>query len=123
MKRIVTISVLFAFVALQPQAATAQQTKAAAGSGFSFAVYGDSRPMMYVPPTAGRPDAVKLFTELFGLVMPEKAAEELVQKDVKLIFDPNTKELISVTMPFMSKSEVTTLTMDKGWVTRPPSRM
>ena len=73
--------------------------------------------MMYVPPTAGRPDAVKLFTELFGLVMPEKAAEELVKKDVKLIFDPNTKELISVTMPFMSKSEVTTLTMDKGWVT------
>ena len=42
----------------------------------------------------------------------------MVQKDVKLTFDPNTKELIQVVMPFMSKSEVTTLTMDKGWVTQ-----
>ena len=93
----VTISILFAFVAalsLQPQAATAQQTKPAADSGFSFAAYGDSRPMMYLPPKAGQPDLVKLFVELFGLVMPEKMAEELVKKDVKLIFDPVTKELI-----------------------------
>jgi hypothetical protein len=48
----VTISILFAFVAalaLQPQAATAQQTKPVDGSAFSFAVYGDSRSMMYLP--------------------------------------------------------------------------
>ena len=71
-----------------------------------------------VPSAQGRPpDLVKLFVELFGLVMPEKTAEELVKKDVKLIFDPDTKELIRVIMPFMTKTEVTTLTVDKGWVT------
>ena len=73
--------------------------------------------MMYLPPNAGQPDLVKLFVELFGLVMPEKIAEELVKKDVKLIFDPATKELIQVIMPFMCKTEVMTLTVDKGWVT------
>ena len=57
----VTISILVSFVvALQPQAATAQQTKPAAGSGFSFAAYGDSRPMMYLPPKDGQPDLVNL---------------------------------------------------------------
>ena len=47
----VTISILFAFVALlalQPQAATAQQTKPAAGSAFLFAVYGGSRSSIYL---------------------------------------------------------------------------
>ena len=42
--------VLIAFVAalaFQPQAATAQQTKPS--YTFSFAVYGDSRSMMYLP--------------------------------------------------------------------------
>ena len=37
---------------------------------------------------------------MFGLVMPEKVAEEVVKKDVKLTFDPVTKELIQVVMPF-----------------------
>ena len=36
---------------------------------------------------------------------------------MKLIFDPVTKELIQVIMPFMTKTEVMTLTVDKGWVT------
>ena len=77
----VTISILVSFVvALQPQAATAQQTKPAAGYGFSFAAYGDSRPMMYLPPKDGQPDLVKLFVEMFGLVMPEKIAEEVVPR-------------------------------------------
>ena len=87
------------------------------GAGFSFAVYGDSRPMLYLPMKGGKPDLVKLFVEMFGLVMPEKVAEELVAKDVKMIFDPATNELIQVIMPFMSKTEVMTLTVDKGWVT------
>jgi hypothetical protein len=115
--RIFVFLAFFALLALQPQAATSQQAKPAAGSGFSFAVYGDSRPMMYLPPQAGQPDLVKLFVEMFGLVMPEKIAEEVVKKDVKLIFDPVTKELIKIIMPFMTKTEVMTLTMDKGWVT------
>jgi hypothetical protein len=73
--------------------------------------------MMYLPPKDGKPDLVKLFVEMFGLVMPEKIAEEVVQKDVKMIFDPVTKELIKIIMPFMTKTEVMTLTVDKGWVT------
>ena len=34
-----------------------------------------------------------------------------------MIFDPVTKELIKIIMPFESKTEVMTLTVDKGWVT------
>ena len=49
--------------------------------------------------------------------MPDKVAEEVVKKDVKMIFDPATKELIQIVMLFMTKSEVMTLTVDKGWVT------
>ena len=54
---------------------------------------------------------------MFGLVLPEKVAEEMVKKDVKMTFDPVTKELIQIVMPFMTKTEVMTLTVDKGWVT------
>ena len=71
--------------------------------------------MMYLPLKQGQPDINKLFVEMFGLVMPEKVAEEVVKKHVKLIFDPVTKDLIKVVMPFESKSEVMTLTVDKGW--------
>src|SRR5246127_3631011 len=94
--------------------AAAQQ----ANSGFSFAACGDSRPMMYLPVKDGHPDLVGLFVEMFGLVMPEKVAEEVVKRYVKLIFDPTTKELSQVVMPFMSRSEVMTLSVDQGWVTR-----
>lgn len=96
------------------------QTAAApqpAGNGFSFAAVGDTRPMMYLPEDAGGPDLVKLFVEMFGLVMPERIAEEVVKRDVKMIFDPDTKKLIQVVMPFMTKTEVMTLRVDKGWVT------
>ena len=94
--------------------AAAQQTN----SGFSFAVCGDSRPMMYLPVKEGHTDLVELFVEMFGLVMPEKVAEAVVKRDVKMIFDPVTKELRQVVMPFMSRSEVMTLSVDQGWVTR-----
>jgi hypothetical protein len=85
---------------------------------FSFAVYGDSRTMMYLPSRLEqREEAIKLMVEMFNLVMPEKYAEEVVRKDVKLSYDPATGELVQVVMPFMSRSEVMTLTVDKGWVT------
>src|SRR5438045_2361412 len=88
------------------------------GAGFSFAVYGDSRSMMYLPPKSDqRAEAIKLLVTMFELVMPEKIAEEAVQKNVKLIYDPATKELVQVVMPFMSRSEVMTLTVDQGWIT------
>ena len=43
---------------------------------------------------------------MFELVLPEKVAAEVVKKDVKLIYDPATKELVQVVMPFMTHSEV-----------------
>jgi len=117
-------TLLFAIVALLlttgAQSVSADdkgKTAGTANSGFSFVVYGDSRPMMYLPLQDGQPDVNKLFVEMFGLVMPEKVAEEVVKRDVKLTFDPATKELIQVVMPFASKTEVMTLRVDKGWVT------
>src|SRR5262249_29980057 len=87
-------------------------------SAFSFAVYGDSRSMMYLPYKSDqREEAIKLMVDMFELVFPEKVAEEVVKKYVKLIYDPSTDELVQVVMPFESKSEVTALTVDKGWVT------
>jgi hypothetical protein len=102
--------------ALLPTAGQAQTTSAT--GGFSFAACGDSRPMMYLPYKEGHPDLVKLFVEMFGLVLPERVAEEVVKRDVKMVFDPDTKELVQVVMPFMSKTEVMTLTVDQGWVTQ-----
>src|SRR5262245_29718627 len=113
--RRVLLSTLALLPAFQPLAAMSQQAPPAAA--FSLAVYGDSRPMMYLPYKEGQPELNQLFVEMFGLVMPPKLAEEVVKRDVKMIFDPVTKELIKVVMPFESKSEVMTLTLDKGWVT------
>jgi hypothetical protein len=94
--------------------ANAQQ----ANSGFSFAVYGDSRSMMYLPYRSDqREEATKLMVDIFDLVLPEKVAEAVVRRDVKLIYDPATNELVQIVMPFESRSEVTTLTVDKGWIT------
>jgi hypothetical protein len=100
---------------LLPSQARAQD--ASKQGGFSFAAVGDTRPMMYLPPSAGEPDLVKFFVEMFGLVMPEPIAEEVVKKYVRMTFAPDTKELIQVVMPFVTKTEVMTLTVDKGWVT------
>ena len=113
------LSALAAFPALSAPllASPARAQSASTQGGFSFAAVGDTRPMMYLPPSAGEPDLVKFFVEMFGLVMPERVAEEVVKRDVKMIFDPDTKELIQVVMPFMTKTEVMTLTVDKGWVT------
>ncbi len=114
-------SVLFAFVgglALQPPTVTAQQASRTADKGFSFAVYGDSRSMMYLPYKQDEePQARQLMVDMFELVLPAKVAPEVVAKDVKLIYDPSTKELVEMVMPFMTASEVTTLKFDKGWVT------
>ena len=85
---------------------------------FSFAVYGDSRSMMYLPyMETQKEEATNAMVDMFELVLPEKVAAGVVQKDVKLIYDPATKELVQVVMPFMTQSEVTYMTLDKGWVT------
>src|SRR5450432_4238490 len=99
------LSTLALLPALRPLAANAQQTKPS--SGFSFAVYGDSRSMMYLPYKLDqREAAIKLMVNICDLVFPEKTAEEVVQKYVKLTYDPVTNELIQIVMPFATKSEV-----------------
>ena len=98
--------------------AHAQTATPAKESAFSFAVYGDSRSMMYLPYKSDQEaQARELMVDMFQLVLPEKVAAEVVQKDVKLIYDPATHELVEMVMPFMTRSEVTYLTLDKGWVT------
>jgi hypothetical protein len=115
--RRVLLSSLALLPALQSQTAIAQQARRG-GNAFSFAVYGDSRSMMYLPYKLDqREEAIKLMVDMFELVLPEKVAEEVVRKVVKLTYDPLTDELIQIVMPFDTKSEVTTLTLDKGWVT------
>src|SRR5215813_12694323 len=101
--------------ALTSEAVEAAQQGGA--STFSFAVYGDSRPMMYLPYKEGQPEINKLFVEMFGLVLPEKVAEGVVKKDVKMIFDPVTKDLIQVDMPLYTASEHTRLKLKDGWIT------
>jgi Calcineurin-like phosphoesterase len=114
-------SILVAFaaaLALSPLNAAAQQAHAA-DSGFSFAVYGDSRSMMYLPYRSDQEvEARQVMAEVFELVLPPDRAKELVKNNVKLIYDPGTHELTQMVMPFITMSEVTTLTFDKGWVTK-----
>jgi Calcineurin-like phosphoesterase len=109
---------LLALVAGRAAAAEQNAEPKEATRGFSFAVYGDSRSMMYLPGKSDqKEEATKLMVDMFDLVLPEKVAAEVVKKDVKLIYDPATHELVQVVMPFMTRSEVMTLTVDKGWVT------
>src|SRR5262249_8106462 len=101
---------------LWPWTAAAQQTKRVGSRAFSFAVYGDSRSMMYLPyKSSQRDEAIKLMVDMFELVLPEKVSEEVVRRDVRLTYDPATDELVQIVMPFDTKSEVTTLTADEGW--------
>jgi hypothetical protein len=62
---------------LSPLTATAQQKTEGSNLGFSFAVYGDSRSMMYLPYKSNqREEAIKLMVDMFELVLPEKVSEE-----------------------------------------------
>jgi hypothetical protein len=105
-------------VTLAMLAGNVHAQKASAPAAFSFDVYGDSRSMMYLP---YKPDqeaeARELMVDMFELVLPQKVAAEVVQKNVKLTYDPSNNELVQVVMPFMTASQVMTLKLDKGWVT------
>src|SRR5229473_8590510 len=107
-------SILLAFVAvlvLPSFTATAQQMSGAADKGFSFAVYGDSRSMMYLPYKQDQEaEARQLMVDMFELVLPAKVSQAVVDKNVKLTYDPSNKELMQMEMPFMTSSEVATLT-------------
>ncbi len=80
---------------LRRRAIPASREGAAPGtaSAFSFAVYGDSRSMMYLPyKSRQKEEAIKLMVDMFELVLPEKVVEEVVRRDVKLIYDPAKDE-------------------------------
>jgi hypothetical protein len=114
-------SLLVAFdlvLVLLPLNAAAQQARPA-DTGFSFAVYGDSRSLMHLPYKEDQePEARQVMAEVFELVLPPDRAKALVKKYVKLTYDPGTHELTQMVMPFITMSEITTLTLDKGWVTK-----
>ena len=103
----------------KPVAAPAQRAREnQQPKAFSFAVYGDSRTMMYLPYKEGQEEKIhKQLVDVFALAVGERTAEAVVKKYVKREFDPDTKELLHIQMPFASKSEVAFLTLDKGWVT------
>jgi hypothetical protein len=82
------------------RSAPARAQSASADKGFSFVAVGDTRPMMYLPQKEGQPDLVRLFVEMFGLAMPENAAEELVKKDVKLTFDSDLAHASLLPVPW-----------------------
>jgi len=87
-------------------------------AGFSFAAYGDARTMIYVPYNQDHDaEARHLLAGMFNLVMPQKAAEDLVAKSIQMRYDPVTHELTAIIEPYMSSSEVAHLRVDKGWVT------
>jgi hypothetical protein len=87
-------------------------------SGFSFAAYGDSRSMMYLPyQESEKAEAQKLMVDLFSIAMPEVLSEIVVRRKVKMFYDPTSRELVQLVMPFESRSEVATMRLDKGWVT------
>ena len=43
--------------------------------------------------------------DMFELVLPEKVAEDVVRRDVRLTYDPATNELVQIVMPFDTKSD------------------
>ena len=76
---------------LWPRTAAAQQMRRGGNRAFSFAVYGDSRSMMYLQYKSDqKEEAVKLMVDMFELVLPEKVSEEIVRRDVRLTYDPST---------------------------------
>src|ERR1700747_2635985 len=112
----VTLFAVAVVLVLQPLCAMAQKAQPAA-AGFSFAVYGDSRSMFYLPYRSDQEaEARQLMVQMFELVFPRNVAEAVVKRDVKFTYDPATHELVQVVMPFDTRYEVTTLTLDKGWV-------
>ena len=64
----------------------AQQASHPTDSGFTFAVYGDSRSMMYLPYKSDQEaDARQLMVAMFSLVLPEKVAAEIIKQGCQLI--------------------------------------
>src|SRR5262245_46451073 len=85
---------LFALIAGPAAAAEESTPSKQPASGFSFAVYGDSRSMMYLPyMETQKQEATNAMVDMFELVLSQKVAAGVVKKDVKLIYEPATKVL------------------------------
>jgi hypothetical protein len=71
--RRVLLTSLALLPALQSQTAIAQQTRRG-GNAFSFAVYGDSRSMMYLPYKSDqREEAIKLMVDILRSFFPRRS--------------------------------------------------
>jgi hypothetical protein len=76
--RRVLLSSLALLPTLWPGTAAAQQAKRVGSRAFSFAVYGDSRSMMYLPYKSDqREEAIKLMVDIFALVLPRSQKRSL----------------------------------------------
>ena len=116
--RVICKGAMLYVLSMQVLNSQAQQANKPTEKPFSFVVYGDSRSMMDFPYKQDQEaETRKLLVEMFSLVLPQKVAEEVIQKNVKLTYDPSSHELIQVVMPFMTSSEIMTLKVDKGWIT------
>src|SRR5579862_6911135 len=90
---LITVSALLGTAPAPVAAQQAQQT----ASRFSFAVYGDSRSMFYLPYRSDQEaEARQLMVQMFELVFPRNIAEAVVKRDVKFTYDPATHELVQV---------------------------
>ncbi len=114
MKRLSSAVMLTAV--LLTQSAIAQNVKSAASSGFSFDVYGDSRSMLFLPYSQDQEtEARRYLADIYDLMLSEKAAVEVVNKDAKFTYDPSSHELLQIDTPLHDKR--VTLTFDRGWIT------
>lgn len=114
MRKLPVVQVLTAV--LLTQVVMAQSAKNVNNSGFSFDVYGDSRSMLFLPYRQDQEaEARRYMADIYELVLTEQAANEVVSKDAKFIYDPATHELLQIDAPVHDKR--VTLTFDKGWVT------
>src|SRR5713226_7951784 len=100
MKRVIksrdSLFAVAVMLVLQPLCAVAQQPRPA-DVGFSFAVYGDSRSMFFLPYKSDQEaEARELMVQMFELVFPRNIAEVVVKRDVKFIYDRETHELARV---------------------------
>ena len=106
-EKIVIFCFLVAALALVSSGAAlaADQPKGKAQSGFSFAVYGDSRSMMDLPYKADqKEETTKLMVECSSWCFQRRSRKRSSSKDVKLSYDPATGELVQIVMPFMTRA-------------------
>ena len=73
--------------------------------------------MMYLPSKSDqKEEATKLMVDMFNWCFRRNRGRGR-QEGCQLDDDPATGELVQIVMPFMTRSEVMTVTVDKGWAT------